>query len=175
MFSHAGLAATAGKWRCEQSQNHVRMWLARTPVMIKANLQEIKASPRPDLRRHWSTISKSLKQIHKIWAAPRSESILHVCPAESRWCICCADFSNFYIWDYHRFRAYCSFWKTEFHSVAAPAARPGAVCVREGKCINEMRDRQCYLNHLNSTTWGTTRPLRRLHDLFSYLSRRSQT
>lgn len=48
---------------------------------------------------------------------------------------------------------------------------------REGerKCINEMRDRQCYLNHLNSTTWGVTRALRCLHDLFSYLSRGKNT
>lgn len=41
---------------------------------------------------------------------------------------------------------------------------------REGKCINEMRDRQCYLNHLNSITPGLTRGLCCFPDLFSYLS-----
>lgn len=153
------------------------MWLAipASSIIIAANLQEAKTlppAPPQNPEEHSSTISKSLKQIHKIWPAPKNESILHVCPEESRWCICCADFSNFYIWDYHRFRVYCSFWKTEFHSVAAPAARPGALWERGGgECINEMRDRRCYLNHLNSTTWGVTRALRCLHDLFSYLSR----
>lgn len=47
------------------------------------------------------------------------------------------------------------FEKQKFHSVAARRSRTPrgsvCVCVREGKCINEMRDRQCYLNRLNST------------------------
>lgn len=97
------------------------------------------------------------------------ESILHVCLEESCWCICCADFSNFYIWDYHRFWVCCSFWKTEFHSVTAVACVPRG-SVREGKCINEMRDRQCYLNHLNSITWGLTQALCCFPDQLSYPS-----
>lgn len=47
--------------------------------------------------------------------------------------------------------------------------------VREGKCINEMSDRQCYLNHLNGVTRGITRALCCFSDLFSYLCRQNQT